>query len=76
MRPKPWLRGLAAIAAVAACCSLVACRREPEAKTKTPAEVRAEIAKVEGDQNMPPNVKGMVLGLLRKQLEQAEKGGK
>jgi hypothetical protein len=52
---------------------LAGCRREPEVKVKTPEQVRAEIQKVENDPKMPANVKGMVLGLLRKELAQAEK---
>ncbi len=76
MRSKPWFRGLTFLAAAISCCSLAACRREPEVKTKSPEQVRAEIAKVESDSQMPANVKGMVLGLLRKQLQEAERGGK
>ncbi len=59
-----------------ACLFAVGCRREPEVKVKTPDEVKAEIRKVEADTKMPANVKGMVLGLLRKELEQAEKHAK
>lgn len=58
--------------ALVACLALQACSREPEVKVKTPEQVRAEIRKVENDPKMPANVKGMVLGLLRKELAQAE----
>lgn len=62
---------------MAAVCLLgVGCRREPEVKVKTPDQVKAEIRKVESDTKMPANVKNMVLGLLRQELEQAEKHAK
>ncbi len=66
----------AVVVAICACLSLTACSREPEVKIKTPDQVRAEIRKVENDPKMPANVKGMVLGLLRKELAQAEKYAK
>ena len=58
------------------CLGTAGCRREPEVKVRTPDQVRAEIQKVERDPKMPPNVKAMVLGLLRRELEQAEKHAK
>ncbi|MBM3493916.1 MAG: hypothetical protein FJX72_06290 [Armatimonadetes bacterium] len=67
---------MAAVLALTACLSLSACSRKPEVKVKTPEQVRAEIRKVENDPKMPPNVKGMVLGLLRKELAQAEEHAK
>ncbi len=73
--PRSVWRYLAALPAVL-CLALSACSKEPEVKVKTPDEVRAEIRKVENDPKMPPNVKNMVLGLLRRELAQAEKHAK
>jgi hypothetical protein len=64
-----------AVALAAALCAL-GCRREEAPRVKTPAQVRAEIAKTEQDTTMPPKVKGMVLGLLRQELARAEKVAK
>ncbi len=67
------LRLLTALLALAACALLFGCSREPAPKVKTPDQVKAEIEKVQKDPKMPANVKAMVLGLLRKELEQSEK---
>jgi hypothetical protein len=68
-----------AVFACAACLCSWGCSRQETPKGKTPGQIRAEIQKVRNDPNMPPNVKGMVLGLLQRELaqaEKAEKGGK
>ncbi|NLH99032.1 MAG: hypothetical protein GX446_06000 [Chthonomonadales bacterium] len=56
-----------------ACLLVGGCARKEEPKQKTPDQIRAEIQKVESDPKMPANAKGMVLGLLHRELQQAEK---
>mgnify|MGYP001291913803 CR=1 FL=1 len=67
------LRRTIGVIAAAMCLSLTACSRKQEVKVKTPDQIKAEIQKVQNDPKMPPNVKGMVLGLLNKELAQSEK---
>jgi hypothetical protein len=53
--------------------------KEPPVHQKTVSEIDAEIKKVQGEANMPPQARGMALGSLQKQREIAakrESGGK
>jgi len=67
------LRRMIGVIAAAMCLALTGCSRKQEVKVRTPDKIRAEIQKVQNDPKMPPNVKGMVLGLLNKELAQSEK---